>query len=155
MELDKIWNKKNLEFYQLTYMIAWITWSHKFGAEYSLSSTKEQHKWYLWVHWKHMECTVERFDWFHYWKNLQVFILLWITALQMLFLCTINKAFPFSFISLRRLNFYLLSCGRRKCYSFFDFKCHIQYICMSWIVMFGLFLAIFPTGKPTSCHEKI
>ncbi|EXC34107.1 hypothetical protein L484_010565 [Morus notabilis] len=34
---------------------------------------------------------------------------------------------------------------RRKCYGFFDFKCHIQYICMSWIVMFGLFLAIFPT----------
>ncbi|GMN32298.1 hypothetical protein TIFTF001_003601 [Ficus carica] len=34
---------------------------------------------------------------------------------------------------------------RRKCYGFFDFKCHIQYVCMSWIVMFGLFLAIFPT----------
>lgn len=34
---------------------------------------------------------------------------------------------------------------RRKCYGFFDFKCHIQYICMSWIVMFGLLLAIFPT----------
>ncbi|KAK9984449.1 hypothetical protein SO802_033974 [Lithocarpus litseifolius] len=34
---------------------------------------------------------------------------------------------------------------RRKCYGFFDFRCHIQYICMSWIVMFGLLLAIFPT----------
>ncbi|KAJ4712803.1 hapless 2, partial [Melia azedarach] len=34
---------------------------------------------------------------------------------------------------------------RRKCSSFFDFSCHIQYICMSWIVMFGLVLAIFPT----------
>nr|XP_048320613.1 protein HAPLESS 2 isoform X2 [Ziziphus jujuba var. spinosa] len=34
---------------------------------------------------------------------------------------------------------------RRKCYGFFDFKCHIQYICMGWIVMFGLLLAIFPT----------
>ncbi|KAF5954490.1 hypothetical protein HYC85_007346 [Camellia sinensis] len=35
---------------------------------------------------------------------------------------------------------------RRKCSGFFDFSCHIQYICMSWIVMFGLLLAIFPTG---------
>ncbi|XP_020539632.1 protein HAPLESS 2 isoform X3 [Jatropha curcas] len=34
---------------------------------------------------------------------------------------------------------------RRKCISFFDFSCHIQYICMSWMVMFGLLLAIFPT----------
>ncbi|KAK9276417.1 hypothetical protein L1049_005950 [Liquidambar formosana] len=34
---------------------------------------------------------------------------------------------------------------RRKCSGFFDFSCHIQYICMSWIVMFGLLLAIFPT----------
>ncbi|XP_044476823.1 protein HAPLESS 2 [Mangifera indica] len=34
---------------------------------------------------------------------------------------------------------------RRKCAGFFDFSCHIQYICMSWIVMFGLVLAIFPT----------
>ncbi|XP_065858181.1 protein HAPLESS 2-like isoform X2 [Euphorbia lathyris] len=33
---------------------------------------------------------------------------------------------------------------RRKCASFFDFSCHIQYICMSWMVMFGLLLAIFP-----------
>ncbi|KAL7111628.1 hypothetical protein ACP275_05G101400 [Erythranthe tilingii] len=35
---------------------------------------------------------------------------------------------------------------RRKCSGFFDFSCHIQYICMSWILMFGLFLAIFPTA---------
>ncbi|KAM7258327.1 hypothetical protein ACFE04_014068 [Oxalis oulophora] len=34
---------------------------------------------------------------------------------------------------------------RTKCSSFFDFSCHIQYICMSWVVMFGLLLAIFPT----------
>ncbi|OMO79427.1 Generative cell specific-1, HAP2-GCS1 [Corchorus capsularis] len=34
---------------------------------------------------------------------------------------------------------------RRKCSGFFDFSCHIQYICMSWVVLFGLFLAIFPT----------
>ncbi|KAJ0104526.1 hypothetical protein Patl1_18688 [Pistacia atlantica] len=34
---------------------------------------------------------------------------------------------------------------RRRCAGFFDFSCHIQYICMSWIVMFGLILAIFPT----------
>ncbi|KAI3453663.1 hypothetical protein Pfo_010326 [Paulownia fortunei] len=35
---------------------------------------------------------------------------------------------------------------RRKCSGFFDFSCHIQYICMSWMLMFGLFLAIFPTA---------
>ncbi|KAG6636860.1 hypothetical protein CIPAW_11G140300 [Carya illinoinensis] len=34
---------------------------------------------------------------------------------------------------------------RRKCSGFLDFRCHIQYICMSWMVMFGLLLAIFPT----------
>ncbi|XP_010278564.2 PREDICTED: protein HAPLESS 2 isoform X2 [Nelumbo nucifera] len=34
---------------------------------------------------------------------------------------------------------------RRKCSGFFDFSCHIQYICMTWILMFGLLLAIFPT----------
>ncbi|PRQ17813.1 putative generative cell specific-1, HAP2-GCS1 [Rosa chinensis] len=34
---------------------------------------------------------------------------------------------------------------RTKCSGFFDFRCHIQYICMSWILMFGLLLAIFPT----------
>ncbi|XLU56550.1 hypothetical protein S245_051198, partial [Arachis hypogaea] len=33
---------------------------------------------------------------------------------------------------------------RQKCSGFFDFKCHIQYVCLSWILMFGLFLAIFP-----------
>lgn len=33
---------------------------------------------------------------------------------------------------------------RKKCSGFFDFSCHIQYICMSWIVMFGLLLLIFP-----------
>ncbi|KAL2551097.1 Protein HAPLESS 2 [Forsythia ovata] len=38
------------------------------------------------------------------------------------------------------------SCSRRKCPGFFDFSCHIQYICMSWILMFGLFLAIFPAA---------
>ncbi|XP_022881261.1 protein HAPLESS 2 isoform X2 [Olea europaea var. sylvestris] len=35
---------------------------------------------------------------------------------------------------------------RGKCLGFFDFSCHIQYICMSWILMFGLFLAIFPAA---------
>lgn len=34
---------------------------------------------------------------------------------------------------------------RSKCSGFFDFNCHMQYVCMSWIVMFGLFLSIFPT----------
>ncbi|XP_022881262.1 protein HAPLESS 2 isoform X3 [Olea europaea var. sylvestris] len=38
------------------------------------------------------------------------------------------------------------SCSRGKCLGFFDFSCHIQYICMSWILMFGLFLAIFPAA---------
>ncbi|KAK8483812.1 hypothetical protein V6N13_021606 [Hibiscus sabdariffa] len=35
---------------------------------------------------------------------------------------------------------------RRKCSGFFDFSCLIQYICLSWIVLFGLLLAIFPTA---------
>lgn len=34
---------------------------------------------------------------------------------------------------------------RSKCSGFFDFHCHMQYICISWVVMFGLFLSIFPT----------
>uniref|UniRef100_A0A7N0V0H0 Generative cell specific-1/HAP2 domain-containing protein n=1 Tax=Kalanchoe fedtschenkoi TaxID=63787 RepID=A0A7N0V0H0_KALFE len=34
---------------------------------------------------------------------------------------------------------------RSKCTGFFDITCHIQYICMSWVMLFGLFLAIFPT----------
>ncbi|XP_027193351.1 protein HAPLESS 2 isoform X2 [Cicer arietinum] len=34
---------------------------------------------------------------------------------------------------------------RQKCSRFFDFTCHIQYVCLSWIMLFGLFLAIFPT----------
>uniref|UniRef100_I1L1Z9 Generative cell specific-1/HAP2 domain-containing protein n=1 Tax=Glycine max TaxID=3847 RepID=I1L1Z9_SOYBN len=34
---------------------------------------------------------------------------------------------------------------REKCSGFFDFKCHIQYVCLSWVMMFGLFLTIFPT----------
>ena len=46
-------------------------------------------------------------------------------------------------------SFLSLFMNRTKCSGFFDFKCHIQYICMSWILMFGLLLAIFPTGKHT------
>ncbi|KAF8097006.1 hypothetical protein N665_0297s0016 [Sinapis alba] len=34
---------------------------------------------------------------------------------------------------------------RNKCSSFFDFTCHIQYVCLSWMVMFGLLLTLFPT----------
>ncbi|KAK1296670.1 Protein HAPLESS 2 [Acorus calamus] len=34
---------------------------------------------------------------------------------------------------------------RSRCSGFFDFSCHIQYICVSWILMFGLLLSIFPT----------
>ncbi|XP_062193285.1 protein HAPLESS 2-B-like isoform X4 [Phragmites australis] len=33
---------------------------------------------------------------------------------------------------------------RTKCSSFFDFSCHIRYICIGWTVMFGLLLAIVP-----------
>ncbi|KAL9659985.1 hypothetical protein QQ045_024795 [Rhodiola kirilowii] len=35
---------------------------------------------------------------------------------------------------------------RSNCSGFFDLGCHMQYICMSWIILFGLFLAIFPTA---------
>ncbi|MQM13499.1 hypothetical protein Taro_046421, partial [Colocasia esculenta] len=35
---------------------------------------------------------------------------------------------------------------RGKCSGFFDFSCHIQYICVSWIIMFCLLLAILPTA---------
>ncbi|GAB2262690.1 hypothetical protein Droror1_Dr00003687 [Drosera rotundifolia] len=34
---------------------------------------------------------------------------------------------------------------RSKCSGLFDFHCHIQYVCMSWIIMFGMFLTTFPT----------
>ncbi|XVF52830.1 hypothetical protein PTKIN_Ptkin05aG0050200 [Pterospermum kingtungense] len=34
---------------------------------------------------------------------------------------------------------------RRKSSGFFDFSCHIQFICLSWVALFGLLLAIFPT----------
>ncbi|KAI3414678.1 HAP2-GCS1 domain-containing protein [Psidium guajava] len=34
---------------------------------------------------------------------------------------------------------------RRECSGFFDFRCHIQYICMSWVLMFGLLLLTIPT----------
>ncbi|XP_022159670.1 protein HAPLESS 2 [Momordica charantia] len=33
---------------------------------------------------------------------------------------------------------------RKECSRFFDFSCHIQYICLSWLVLFGLLLATFP-----------
>ncbi|XP_010538793.1 PREDICTED: protein HAPLESS 2 isoform X2 [Tarenaya hassleriana] len=35
---------------------------------------------------------------------------------------------------------------RNKCSNFFDFGCHIQYVCLSWLVLFGLLLAIFPAA---------
>ncbi|KAL9239544.1 hypothetical protein vseg_013854 [Gypsophila vaccaria] len=34
---------------------------------------------------------------------------------------------------------------RSKCAGLFDFHCHMQYVCMSWVVKFGLVLSIFPT----------
>ncbi|KAG0493604.1 hypothetical protein HPP92_004598 [Vanilla planifolia] len=33
---------------------------------------------------------------------------------------------------------------RGRCSSFFDLNCHLRYVCMSWILLFGLLLAIFP-----------
>ncbi|CAN8246443.1 unnamed protein product [Cochlearia groenlandica] len=35
---------------------------------------------------------------------------------------------------------------RIKCSGFFDFGCHIQYVCLSWLVMFCLFFALFPAA---------
>lgn len=35
--------------------------------------------------------------------------------------------------------------GRRNCSGFFDVGCHVQYICMNWIVLVALSVAIFPT----------
>ncbi|XP_031091603.1 protein HAPLESS 2 isoform X2 [Ipomoea triloba] len=34
---------------------------------------------------------------------------------------------------------------RRNCSGIFDVGCHVQYICMNWIVLVALFAAIFPT----------
>ncbi|KAK9059279.1 hypothetical protein SSX86_021898 [Deinandra increscens subsp. villosa] len=34
---------------------------------------------------------------------------------------------------------------RMICSGFFDLNCHIQHLCMTWLLLFGLFLAIFPT----------
>ncbi|XP_076953295.1 protein HAPLESS 2-like [Bidens hawaiensis] len=34
---------------------------------------------------------------------------------------------------------------RMKCSGFFDIGCHIRHICMTWMLLFGLFLAVFPT----------
>ncbi|KAK4748597.1 hypothetical protein SAY87_015183 [Trapa incisa] len=38
---------------------------------------------------------------------------------------------------------------RNECSGFFDFSCHIQYICISWVLLSGLILAAFPTGNLT------
>nr|GMD34473.1 protein HAPLESS 2 isoform X1 [Ipomoea batatas] len=35
--------------------------------------------------------------------------------------------------------------ARRNCSGIFDVGCHVQYICMNWIVLVALFAAIFPT----------
>ncbi|CAH9147814.1 unnamed protein product [Cuscuta epithymum] len=34
---------------------------------------------------------------------------------------------------------------RTKCSGFFDLSCHVQYICLNWIVLVALLVAIFPT----------
>lgn len=41
---------------------------------------------------------------------------------------------------------YSFLCHRSKCGGFFDFGCHIQYVCASWILLFGLLTASIPTG---------
>ncbi|KAJ4774800.1 Protein HAPLESS 2 [Rhynchospora pubera] len=43
------------------------------------------------------------------------------------------------------IDFFTGKACRRKCSSFFNFSCHMQYLCISWIVLFGLFIAILPT----------
>ncbi|KZV45297.1 protein HAPLESS 2 [Dorcoceras hygrometricum] len=50
------------------------------------------------------------------------------------------------FITGRSCRHYLSHHSIRKCSGFFDFICHVQYICISWMLTFGLFLAIFPTA---------
>ncbi|XP_038875720.1 protein HAPLESS 2 [Benincasa hispida] len=42
------------------------------------------------------------------------------------------------------VNFVTGKSCRKECSGFFDFSCHIQYICLSWLVLFGLFLTTFP-----------
>nr|BAE71142.1 generative cell specific-1 [Lilium longiflorum] len=44
------------------------------------------------------------------------------------------------------LEFFSGKTCRSKCSSFFNFRCHMQYICMSWILLLSLLLAVFPTG---------
>lgn len=48
-----------------------------------------------------------------------------------------------------------LSISRSDCSGFFDFGCHIQYICISWVLLFGLLLTTFPTGNLTLCLMKL
>lgn len=43
------------------------------------------------------------------------------------------------------LGFFSGKTCRSKCSSFFDIRCHMQYICVSWVLILGLLLAIFPT----------
>ncbi|WOL04599.1 hypothetical protein Cni_G13321 [Canna indica] len=43
------------------------------------------------------------------------------------------------------IDFFTGKTCRSKCGSFFDFSCHVQYVCVSWILMFGLLLASLPT----------
>ncbi|XP_020114821.1 protein HAPLESS 2 isoform X1 [Ananas comosus] len=43
------------------------------------------------------------------------------------------------------IDFFTGKACRSKCASFFDFSCHMHYVCMNWILMFGLLLAILPT----------
>ncbi|KAG6474734.1 protein HAPLESS 2-like [Zingiber officinale] len=43
------------------------------------------------------------------------------------------------------MDFFTGKTCRSKCRGFFDFSCHIQYVCVSWILMFGLLIASLPT----------
>ncbi|KAL6630001.1 hypothetical protein ACP70R_029766 [Stipagrostis hirtigluma subsp. patula] len=44
------------------------------------------------------------------------------------------------------INFFTGTSCRTKCSSFFDLKCHIQYICIDWLIPAGLLLLLLPSG---------
>ncbi|KAG0544542.1 hypothetical protein BDA96_02G284400 [Sorghum bicolor] len=48
------------------------------------------------------------------------------------------------------------SCRMNKCWSFFDFSCHTQYTCITWLVMLVLLLFTLPAGALLLCllHQK-
>lgn len=111
------------------------TSSHDFHCSDSISTSKaDQYKWFLWIHRGGVEQVMDIFSRFLHWEKLQV-------PCHDLWGCK-NKRQVYDNFGV------ILVASRKKCSGFFDFNCHIQYICISWMLMFGLFLAIFPTGTP-------